>query len=98
MRARLPARHSGKLQTAHSAQSPLGRKILAQGAQPWVQVANQPAPERGERCPRARLLTPRSGANASCARFPVLTHWAMLLRPDLGRERIVAACQESKAQ
>jgi hypothetical protein len=28
---------------------PGGRKILAHGTQPWVPVANSPAPERGER-------------------------------------------------
>jgi hypothetical protein len=36
--------------------------MLAHGAQPWVPAANQPAPERGERCTCARILTPRSGA------------------------------------
>src|ERR1022692_2383865 len=37
-------------------------------------------PGTGRKMPPARILTPRSGAHASCAWFPVLADWAMLLR------------------
>src|ERR1019366_9817945 len=74
-----------------------GRRALGPGRQ-----LNQPrngakdAPEPGFLRPVPGLTRPARGSQ--CWRT-VLAHWAMLLRPsDLGRGRIVAACEESKAQ
>jgi hypothetical protein len=76
---------------------PGGRKILAQGAQPWVQVATSPARNGAKDAPGREFLRPVPGLMRPGARFPVLAHWAMLLRPsDLGRGRIVAACEENE--
>ena len=63
--------------------------------EPWVPVANSPAPERGGRSSAAGTLSPRSGASGVFHPFPALTRWAIFFRPtDSGRAKIAVACEE----
>src|ERR1039458_1788302 len=60
-------------------EEPEGRKIIAHGAEPWVAGGRcSQAPERGERRTAARVLPPRSGAEAGtllsqCSRTGLLS-------------------------
>src|ERR1039457_1971444 len=70
-------------------------KEIRPGREPWVRIANLPAPERGERGTRLQFFRPVPGLACPSRRSQCLrTGLRSDAPPGLGHCKIVARCEE----